>query len=447
MLSTCIWNGKRRACSRVLVCLCLCFQALGLSPSNRELNRQSFELIWQTLQTGYWDSTMGGVDWKAAHEKYSLEVEKADSISAWRSSMERMIHLLPSSHLAIIPKNLYRQPATRSDPNAQSKAEPIPSSADEDDYDDTGVVGMSLGLVENAIVVTRVSPGSPAQGVGVRTGWILESVDGEDCAQAVEYMRSQKEVGSAARLVDNWLRGNPSSSVSVVFKDGDGHQLEKSLIRVQSADRSAAFGNLPPEPLEIEHRLLSDGVGYFRLSIFLDPVRVMATVEKTITESRKAPGLILDLRDNPGGMGLMATGFAGWFVDEQGHKLGTMKERDMILTFVVNPRPEPYEGRVAVLVNEGSASTTEILAEGLKDLGRARVFGSRTAGAALPSVIVTLPNGDRLQYPNANYTSAKGRVLEGQGVEPDVEVKPTIQALLAGRDLVLEAAQQWSKTK
>jgi carboxyl-terminal processing protease len=107
----------------------------------------------------------------------------------------------------------------------------------------------------------------------------------------------------------------------------------------------------------------------------------------------------------------------------------------------------PYTGRLAILVNGGAASTSEMLAQGLRDLGRARIFGTRSAGAALPSNIIELPNGDRFQYPLASYVSMKGKVLEGNGVEPDVKVAATIPALLEGRDLPLEAARAWSRRK
>jgi carboxyl-terminal processing protease len=117
--------------------------------------------------------------------------------------------------------------------------------------------------------------------------------------------------------------------------------------------------------------------------------------------------------------------------------------REATLNFVINPRPEVFTGPVAVLVDGSSASTSEIFAEGLKDLGRARVFGERTAAAALPSVIERLPNGDGFQYATANYISEGGKPLEGIGVTPDVEVKLSRQALLAGRDPVVDAAIEW----
>jgi carboxyl-terminal processing protease len=140
-------------------------------------------------------------------------------------------------------------------------------------------------------------------------------------------------------------------------------------------------------------------------------------------------------------------GIAGFFVKKEGQKLGEMKMRDATLKFVIFPRPETYDGPLAILVDAGSASTTEILAQGLQDLGRARIFGTRTAGAALPSDIVRLPNGDGFQFAQASYTSVKGTVIEGSGVIPDVEVRQTTEATVAGRDLVVEAADAWIRSQ
>src|SRR6185437_3175783 len=123
--------------------------------------------------------------------------------------------------------------------------------------------------------------------------------------------------------------------------------------------------------------------------------------------------------------------------DQNGQNLGEMKMRDTTLKFVIFPRPQTYKGPLAILIDEGSASTSEILAGGLQDLKRARIFGTRSAGAALPSDIIRLPDGDGFQYAQASYTSEKGRVLEGNGVMPDEEVRQTEADLKSGRDPVL----------
>ena len=105
----------------------------------------------------------------------------------------------------------------------------------------------------------------------------------------------------------------------------------------------------------------------------------------------------------------------------------------------------PFGARRRQILADGHDITARVrqLAQGLQDLQRARIFGTRTAGAALPSDIVRLPDGDGFQFAQASYTSDKGKVLEGNGVTPDVEVRQTQEALLAGHDLVTEAAEAW----
>ena len=174
------------------------------------------------------------------------------------------------------------------------------------------------------------------------------------------------------------------------------------------------FGNLPAQVVTFESHTLPSGAGYIRFNEFLDPANTMPKIEAAIKSFQHAPGIVLDLRGNPGGIGIMAMGVAGFFIDKPGLKLGEMKTRDTTLKFVIFPRPEPYAGPLAILVDGHSASTSEIFAGGLQDLKRARIFGTRTAGAALPSDIIRLPNGDGFQYAQASYTSENGKVLEGE---------------------------------
>ena len=113
------------------------------------------------------------------------------------------------------------------------------------------------------------------------------------------------------------------------------------------------------------------------------------------------------------------------------------------MPFVINPRTPHYGGPVAVLVDGMSMSTSEIFARGIQDLHRGRVFGQATPGAALPSIVVTLPNGDRFQYAVADYVSLGGARLEGVGVTPDEYVSLDRASLLSGHDASLEAALRW----
>ena len=134
-----------------------------------------------------------------------------------------------------------------------------------------------------------------------------------------------------------------------------------------------------------------------------------------------------------------APGIAGVLGKEE-TSLGTMHMRSGRTNFVAFPQANAYLGPVVILTDGGSASTSEIFAGGLQELGRAVVVGERTAGAALPSFFQKLPTGALFQYAIADFTTPKGMLIEGRGVAPDVEVKLSRRSLLEGRDVQLDAA-------
>jgi carboxyl-terminal processing protease len=379
---------------------------------------------------------MAGLNWQAIHQRYLRKIEAAKDENEARELMTEMIERLPSSHLAIIPGGLYAA-SPKQDGNKDKDA-------------GEGSTGMTVIVIDRVVVVESVEPGSAAMEAGVHPGWIIESVAGLPVKELFTEMKLAQPDAKAsliAEIVQSRMNGPVASTIQVSFSETPTTHRTLGIVRRLPHGTLVEFGNLPPEHVLVEHRKLDSGVGYIRLNLFLDPVTVMPAFESAIHEFKDAPGIVLDLRNNPGGLGMMAMGLAGWFVSQEGLRLGTMTGRDLDMNFDINPRLEPYTGRLAILVNAGSASTTEILAQGLQDLKRARIFGTRTAGAALPSEIIELPDGDRFQYPAANYVSVKGRILEGNGVQPDVMIKPTIEALLANRDLPLEAASAWCKEK
>jgi carboxyl-terminal processing protease len=122
-----------------------------------------------------------------------------------------------------------------------------------------------------------------------------------------------------------------------------------------------------------------------------------------------------------------------------------------VLNFASNPRlvsaagerVEPYAGRVAILMDGLSGSASECFAGGMQSLGRARVFGQRSMGQALPALFDRLPNGDVLIHAYGDFVTATGERLEGRGVVPDEEVPLRREDLLAGRDATLERALAW----
>jgi carboxyl-terminal processing protease len=117
-----------------------------------------------------------------------------------------------------------------------------------------------------------------------------------------------------------------------------------------------------------------------------------------------------------------------------------MKMRAGEMRFPVFPQTNPYTGPVAVLIYGMSASTSEVFASGIQEMGRAVIVGERSAGAALPSFIQKLPTGALFQFAIADFKTPNGVLVEGRGVIPDVEARYDRASLLAGRDSQLEAA-------
>jgi carboxyl-terminal processing protease len=303
-------------------------------------------------------------------------------------------------------------------------------------------------VIGDHVLITSVAPDSPAALAGVETGWELTRVGSIAIGAVIgtldkTYSTSTLRQLMLSRAVEQRLRGGIGQSTTVSFVDGAGHSVERKLTFAQPPGTLTQFGYLPPMYVSMESKRVRPDIGYFRLNVFLEPARVMDAFGQAVQACAECRGFILDVRGNPGGIGAMAMGLAGWFVNKAGERLGTLYLRDSTLNFVIYPRVETFNGPLAVLVDGASASTSEILAGGLQDLGRAHVFGSRTAGAALPSVIEMLPNGDGFQYAVANYISEGGKALEGRGVIPDTEVKLTREALLRHEDPALEAAVEW----
>jgi len=414
----------------LFVVLGMAVGAHALSRDQRKLNLDSFEFIWTAIRDQYWDPTFGGLNWKAVHDELRPRMERASTMPEARHVMREMIGRLGKSHFGIIPADVYGDLDER------------------DEASGPATTGIDVRVLEGKALVTTVDDGSSAAAQGVRSGWEVLSVDGVPVAPALRRIAQVDRDSTMldlhmTRSVQAKLSGAAGSLARVEFVDGGGRHVTKQIERIEPPGPPARFGYLPPMHVRFQSRKVANNIGYLTFNLFLDPARLMPEFGDALKSCADCAGVILDLRGNPGGLGIMATGMAGWFLDKADQRLGTMHMRQTPIKFTVNPRLPTYRGAVAILVDGCSASTSEIFAEGMKDLGRARIFGTRTAGAALPSAIDKLPNGDGFQHAVADYISEGGKPLEGVGVIPDVEVKLTREALLAGRDPALEAAIEW----
>ena len=339
--------------------------------------------------------------------------------------------------------------------------------------DGPGIAGIDIAIVEGEPTVLRVTPGLPGARAGILVGWRLISVDGFSVADALRPIRnelaSEKNIDSPrARQLraalafggGEMLTGEAGSRRIGIFADASGAEQRVEIVLETAPLGSTKFGNLPAFPIEVESRVVEipvDGAKPIRIGVISFNIWMTAAseaIDRAVDALRSCDGIVLDLRGNPGGMGAMSMGIAGHFLREPA-SLGSMIGRSNTLEFYASPRKVSVDGKrvrpyatkpLAVLIDGRSASTSEVFAGGLQDLGRARVFGETSAGMALPAQATTLPNGDVLLHAVADFVTSKGTRLEGRGVLPDETAAPTRDALLHGNDAALTAASQWIKT-
>lgn len=390
---------------------------------------ESFDEVWVRIKKSHWDKELVGESWDAAKKKYRPLVAKATTAKEARKPINDLLDSLKQSHFGIIPSETYEE------------------MADQQKAGGDGWSGLTIRLVEDQLVVVKVRKDSPAATAGVETGWVTTKIGNktaEDVLKQVtkiaehSVMRVETMVGLAC---DGRTTGKIGSNLAIEFLDHADQPVSLELEMTKGPGKRTTLGNLPPFQVEFQSKSLDD-IGYITFNAFLDAQRLNREYRTAIDQHRDKRGLVIDLRGNRGGLLILVNGMCGWLTTNR-DPIGTMTMGATPLKLVLNPRKPRYDKPVAVLIDECSISAAEIMSGGLKDLGIARVFGSTTAGLALPSTVSKLPNGDGFQYAIASYTSASGKVLEGVGVIPDQSISLNRENVKHNQDPVLNAARQW----
>jgi len=404
-----------------------------VKPETAELRRQSFEKVWNTINDKHFDPTFGGVDWKKVRETYQPQALAAKSEGDFNRVLNRMLSELKLSHFLVYQ----------------------PTAALENTKFSRGTVGIELKMIDNKVVVSKVQTGSMAEQAGIKTGFNVTKVDGKTTAELLapaEKSFAERKLTETQRnlyrgyILASLIDGDTAAKVKVETLDGKNQSQTFALARVErKGEMSPAVGNFPAQEVIFEAKRLANGIGYIRFNIWVIPQ--MPKIREAIRLMMDAPGIVFDLRGNPGGIAGMAPGVAGFLTDKQ-TSLGTMKSRDNEMKFIAYPQTAPYAGKVVIITDGGSGSTSEIFAAGMQEIGRAEVVGETSSGQILVSYFEKLPTGATFQYAVSDYKSPKNILIEGRGVIPDIKIKYTRQALLEGRDLPLEEAiKQITKEK
>jgi carboxyl-terminal processing protease len=279
-------------------------------------------------------------------------------------------------------------------------------------------VGMVITLQDQVITVISPIEDTPAFRAGIEPGDKIMEIEGES-TKGLSTWEAAKE-----------LRGEPGTEVTIkVWREGEEDLLTFKLVRELIHIKSLKNINI-----------IDDGVGYIRITAFREDTTKQ--LEDAIAEllQKGATSMILDLRNNPGGFLDVAVQVADLFLSK-GELIvytrgrGGSEERKY---YSQNEPLLPMNDEMVILVNEGSASASEIVAGALKDSKRATIMGIKTFGKGSVQSIIDLDKEYALRLTTAYYYIPEGRCIEGEGIVPDIEVevskeeKKQIREFLAG---------------
>jgi carboxyl-terminal processing protease len=264
-------------------------------------------------------------------------------------------------------------------------------------------IGVDVGIQERKIVVRGVITPSPADHVGINPGDIITSIDGNP----VE--------GRLLRDAIDEIKGEPGSKIvlTILPPGDDAEEREVELTR--------EYVDIP----SLSFRLLDHHYGHIRISFFhkSSATSLKASLDRIEQDGIELRGLILDLRNNPGGLLQPAVEMADGFLD-QGLIVSTKgRNATMQLEFKAQQGEWLPGVPLIVLVDRGSASASEVLAGALQDHGRALIIGERTFGKGSVQSVLPLRNGSGVKLTTARYYTPSGRSIQAEGIRPDLVVE------------------------
>ncbi|UQB42644.1 S41 family peptidase [Thiomicrospira microaerophila] len=265
-----------------------------------------------------------------------------------------------------------------------------------------GGLGMEVGTEDGFVKVIAPIDDTPAQRAGVQAGDLIirlddKSVKGMSLTDAVKLMR-----------------GEPGSTIKLtIMRQGQREPIELELTRAVIKVKS------------VRQRMLDKDLGYVRISQFqVRTGRDLVDAIRTLDKENEGPlkGLILDLRNNPGGVLNASVDVSNVFLDE-GLIVYTEGRIDSAKMRFEAKRGDLLQGRpLIILVNEGSASASEIVAGALQDHGRALVVGRTTFGKGSVQTLLPLNNGAAIKLTTALYYTPSGRSIQAEGIKPDIVI-------------------------
>ncbi len=334
---------------------------------------------WTLVNEGYYDPEIfDEIQWKKIRQK-TLQ-KSIDTTEDAYSAIEEMLKPLEDPYTRVLrPKDyeLIKSSNLGSEING---------------------VGLQLGVdeINGKIKVISTLAGSPAEDAGIASGFLIEKVDGQ----------SALDLGLANTA--SKLRGEKGSKVLVQISTEDGEIKEIDLER-----RSVDLRPVRTKRLRDESHTL----GYLRITQFSESVP--KKIEEALQElkEKEVEGIILDLRNNSGGLVSSGIAVADSFLNEK--LVVETKNRDGIKDSIISEKNTFFDGPMVTIVNKGTASASEILAGALQDNKRSALIGKQTYGKGLIQSLKSLSEDSGIAITVASYLTPNGNNIQGRGIIPD----------------------------
>ena len=264
-----------------------------------------------------------------------------------------------------------------------------------------GGVGIVMGFKDNKITVISVMEGTPSEAAGIKTGDEIIAVDGTPT----------NEIEPEEVVLH--IRGEIGTDVTLKIRRA-GEEDKDYVVRRATIQVHTVAGQMLPD---------TDGIGYIRIASFSEHTADEFKDAYHALENEGVKGMIIDLRENPGGLVTSCVAIANMVVPK-GPVVSVVQK---------DGRREEYESELSeekyplvVLIDGNSASASEILAGALQDTGAATIVGETSYGKGSVQVILPLYDDDALKLTIAKYYTPSGRSIDGTGIEPDVRVEPQV---------------------
>jgi carboxyl-terminal processing protease len=366
--------------------------AYATAEARAEAQGRVLDQVWRQVDRRFYARDFNGADWETAWGRCWAATEPAPTTADFYTVLNAMLAELRDAHTAALS----------------------PQEAWQDYTAARALIGISLERMDDQWVVSEVRAGGTAERAGVEVGWVALRRNGEDLpADGIRFVNT------------------PGQVYEWEFLDHHDQPRRLGLTAEVMADW------MPPV-----ERLAAAGGVYLRFDEFEPDYQ--RWLRDRLRAHRQAPGIILDLRRNGGGAVASLERIINDF----------FPERIAYGTFITRAGRTDHErsawfgganytGPLAVLIGEGSASSSEILAYVLQHHRRATLIGRPTAGVVIASQYFRLRDGGELQLGTYDYRTIDGQRLEGRGVQPDIPVERALAAVRAGQDPDLDTALQW----